>query len=582
MWRWLALGMCLLLVGCATPAPSASLLPPTATRPTSPTPTAPPTATSTAAPTAAPTIVIGLLTPTLTPTFTTPPLATPTLAATAAFTPGLRGLPEPVFPEPLGVQIHFQQPVPGEVAALHAAGFGLVRHDLFWSEIERERGVYDFSGYDGLVAALSRQGLRILLILDYGNGLYDNGRSPHTDESRAAFARFAATAARRYRRYDILWEIWNEPNIDRFWHPEPNARDYALLAITTAAAIRRADPTAVVIAPAVVHFQPEYWTTLGELGLFRWVDAVSVHPYGVGEPEDALEGYLWLRRLIDHYSPAWRAPIVNSEAGYSSLAGGFSEQAQAQYLARQSLFSMAHDVRFSVWYDWRNNGTDPAEIEHNFGVVTYAFERKPAYYAARTLAETLDGYRFVRRMAVGGPDDYVLLFQKDASLALAAWTVTTTHTITLPLPLAEVEVVEMLGTRGVLFSGPEAFELPLGPAPRYVLLGAADALAPLAGWRPYETFHRAAEGVRVVVDNPFANPRHTLLEVRIGREVVGATEIAVPPGETRHARIPVDVARIPAGALSRAGDARAEVRCTPVDRALWPLQGAVIWVQVTP
>ncbi len=575
---WLMAGAIwlLLLAGCASPAPSASLAPPTATLPASATPPPTPTLraiTPTPDPTAVPPIVIGMLTPTITPTLGASPTPAPTPTGAAI----RQSLPEPVFPEPFGVQIHFKQPEPGEIAALQGAGFGLVRRDLFWSEIEQQRGIYDFSEYDAMMAILARQGLRVLLILDYGNGLYDGGLPPHTDTGRAAFARFAAAAARRYRRYDVIWEIWNEPNISRFWYPEPNAEDYARLAIVTASAIRRADPTAVVIAPAVVHFQPEYWTVLGEMGLFRWVDAVSVHPYGVGEPEDALPHYLWLRRLIDYHSPAWPAPIVNSEAGYSSMEGGFTEAAQANYLARQALFSMAHDVRFSVWYDWRNNGENPAELEHNFGTVTYGFDRKPAYYAARTLARTLDGYRFARRMAVGGPDDYVLLFQRGESLALAAWTVAETGVITLPLPLAAVEVVEITGARSELQPGDAGFALTLGPAPRYVLLGDAPALARMAGWQPYAAFHRItpSEGARVVVENPFPSPRHAELQVRVAGEVVGRTEVAVPPGGVIHARVPVDGAGF-------SGDTRAEVVFIPVDEALLPLQSAVIWLQFAP
>ena len=52
-----------------------------------------------------------------------------------------------------------------------------------------------------------------MFILDYGNRLYDHGQAPRSDSARAAFARFAAAAARHFRGQGVIWEIWNEPNI---------------------------------------------------------------------------------------------------------------------------------------------------------------------------------------------------------------------------------------------------------------------------------------------------------------------------------------------------------------------------------
>src|SRR4030095_10730234 len=104
-------------------------------------------------------------------------------------------LPPPVIPECLGVNIHFTDPKPGEMEMLAAGGFKWVRMDFTWAATEREKGVYDFTAYDRLVAHLDKHKLRALFILDYGNKLYDpDSASPHTDESRAAFARCAAAA----------------------------------------------------------------------------------------------------------------------------------------------------------------------------------------------------------------------------------------------------------------------------------------------------------------------------------------------------------------------------------------------------
>jgi len=54
-----------------------------------------------------------------------------------------------------------------------AAGFKFIRMDFVWSEIEQQKGVYDWSAYDELTANLDRRGIRAYYILDYSNPLYE-------------------------------------------------------------------------------------------------------------------------------------------------------------------------------------------------------------------------------------------------------------------------------------------------------------------------------------------------------------------------------------------------------------------------
>ena len=86
------------------------------------------------------------------------------------------------LPSGLGVNIHFTQPRAGEMKMLKEAGFGFVRMDFDWAQIEKEKGKYDFSAYDGLMKELDASGIGALFILDYVNPLYDQGQSPHTEQ----------------------------------------------------------------------------------------------------------------------------------------------------------------------------------------------------------------------------------------------------------------------------------------------------------------------------------------------------------------------------------------------------------------
>ncbi len=119
----------------------------------------------------------------------------------------------------MGVNIHFTDAQAGELEMLAAAGFRWVRMDLRWQDTEKSVGIYDFSAYDRLLASLDKFQIRALLILDYGNPLYDHGLPPSTDEDRLAFARWAVAAVTHFKDRGVLWEIWNEPNIQIFGSP---------------------------------------------------------------------------------------------------------------------------------------------------------------------------------------------------------------------------------------------------------------------------------------------------------------------------------------------------------------------------
>src|SRR5713226_7769594 len=83
------------------------------------------------------------------------------------------------FPSGFGVNIHFTDGQPGEIKMIAAAGFRWVRMDFKWDATEHERGVYDFSAYERLLADLDQYHIRALFILDYGNPLYGD-KPPRT------------------------------------------------------------------------------------------------------------------------------------------------------------------------------------------------------------------------------------------------------------------------------------------------------------------------------------------------------------------------------------------------------------------
>ncbi len=264
--------------------------------------------------------------------------------------------------------------------------------------------------------------------------------------------------------------------------PRPDARQYTALAVATAKAIRQAEPRATIIGPASAGFPWEFLETFLQSGVLQYLDAVSVHPYREphSPPETAAGDYQKLRTLIERYAPrakAGKIPILSGEWGYSTWNHGVSLETQAAFAARQQLSNLLNGVPLSIWYDWKNDGADPNENEHNFGTVLPDLTPKPTYVAIQTLTRELSGYRIVRRVALPSDRDYVLLCSNKAGARkLAAWTLGEPHQASLEVKLRREKRVTAVSGNGEsltpkLDSG--HLWLELTSAPQYVTLGRA-------------------------------------------------------------------------------------------------------------
>lgn len=403
----------------------------------------------------------------------------PFAVAEDATSPAIKAIFKPTVPQGLGVNIHFTDPRPGEMKMLAEAGLTWVRMDFSWGATERVKGRYDFSAYDRLLAALEEHKIRALLILDYRNRFYDDGLSPHSDEGRRAMARWAAAAAKRFQGRGILWEMYNEPNIF-FWKPKPNVEDYSLLAIEVGKALREAAPGEMYIGPATSRIDMPFLEACFKAGLLDYWCAVSVHPYRQKPPETAADEYTRLRALIDKYAPRGKqVPILSGEWGYSAAWRNYDEAKQGKFLPRQWLVDLANDVPLSIWYDWHDDGRDPKEPEHHFGMVKHdyfagrdpVYDPKPAYLAAKTLTAQLAGFRFDKRIAPGEPEDYVLAFGRDGEQRLAAWTTADApRTVTIPVKPGKYRLMGHTGQAlPNIMADAEGLRLTLTDAPQYVV-----------------------------------------------------------------------------------------------------------------
>jgi hypothetical protein len=377
----------------------------------------------------------------------------------------------------LGVNIHFTNPRPGEMAMLAAAGYRWVRMDFFWHMTETQAGHYDFSQYDTLMSTLTPYGIHPIFILDYGNSLYDNGFPPNDAAGRTAFANWVTAAVQHFQGRGIIWELWNEPNLDMFWQPHANVQDYIQLGLVVGQAIRATAPGEIFMGPTTSGIDINFLTACFQGGLLNYFDAVSVHPYRSGGPESVAADYARLRTLIDQYAPAGKfIPIVSGEWGFS--ATGIGDAQQGKLISREWLMNLSNNIPVSIWYDWHNDGTDPNNPEHNFGTVGNpyypsrdpVYDPKPAYQAATNLTTLLTGQTFQNRLGLGQSNDYALAFSDGISTRFVAWTTSSSHNATLHIPQGSYQEISNLGANlGTVTAGASGLTLMLTDSPIYLV-----------------------------------------------------------------------------------------------------------------
>lgn len=372
-----------------------------------------------------------------------------------------------------GVQTHFGQHRTGvdEILDLiKEARLGWIRDEVYWSEIEKEKGVFRFpAAYDNYLKAAQARGLQVLLILDFGNSLYSGSEkgAPATEVERQAFARYCREVVLRYKPFGIRhYEIWNEPNASMFWKPQPNPEDYAKLLEAAYKSCKEADPASTVLGCSTSGTDLDFIGRVLAAGGGRFMDAVSFHPYGQPlPPEKKLLADISKLKSLAPGKPLWI-----TEIGYPSYTGpsGVDEETQANYLVRTFLLAKASQAVARVsWYDFQNDGEDRAEAEFNFGLVRMDRSPKPAYRACRTMASVVRDLPLAEFRIVG--NTYLLRFEKGKERLIAVWRLGGAESTEIPCPNGMYMTIERDGESRTVEAKDSFLEISASEKPRYIM-----------------------------------------------------------------------------------------------------------------
>jgi polysaccharide biosynthesis protein PslG len=309
-----------------------------------------------------------------------------------------------------------------DIRKMRATGVRTFRFALSWPSVQPRRDVRNFGGVDLLVGDLAAQGIRPVPFI-YGSPSWVAKRPnrPPLGSARKqrAWRKFLASVVRRYKpggdywTGDYLgdhpgakpkpitaWQIWNEPNLPKYFSGNHITRKYAKLVKISNGAITAVDRRAkVVLAGLTGYARPRAWNFLDKLyrvnGIKRHFDVAALHPYAatIGQFRTELRR---IRGVMGRHHDG-RTALWLTEVGWGSAQTRFpltkGLRGQKRMLKRSFRLVLhkrrAWQIKRLFWFDWRDPRAD-AGVNCSFcdsaGLLKHNREPKPAYQAFRRFA----------------------------------------------------------------------------------------------------------------------------------------------------------------------------------------------------
>ncbi len=394
-----------------------------------------------------------------------------------------------------------------------------------WRFVNPAEDVYDWSKWDLLVQSAQAHNISVLASMGNGVPQWSNGACADcwrekpldlwTDPWESSdWYKYVYNFVERYdgdghndmpglQRPIKYYEMWNEPDLRQGWVPPAyiphqfngTVDDYVRLSAVGYAAVKAADPTALVVGPATAQTAGNTglldqwfiwdWPQWMAAGGLNYVDIVSFTRYPDQVDWDATN-YV---QLIMDYADANRGgkPVWLTETGFAGSSIDAS-QVKARDFARFTFQAWSYSfVERFFWYSYHepqygattgtgfpaNDSPAKAFITTTDGDSAIGFEPDPyfhpLYRASEVLLDVFGAFTASDHPAVISPNEQVRVyrFDKDGQTVWAAWIKATSGSqqINLDTNGRTVRMISLFGDDLGTFSGGT---LTLGPWPIYL------------------------------------------------------------------------------------------------------------------
>jgi len=289
---------------------------------------------------------------------------------------------------------------PEEYRLLDEMGVNWILRTFYWNDIEREKGVFNFTGYDEYVEIALRENKKIIAVLAYETSwLYPDGehKKQILPNDIPLFLNYVEKTVNHYKGKIDAWEIWNEPNII-FWRGP--RKDFFELSKQAAIKIRETDNNAYILGGGFWRAPRGFIKAMYKAGCFDNLDAVAFHPYAVN-PTGSMKAYDRFLNVLSEIN--YSGLIWITEAGYPT-AGWYPTKASLEefpsYIIKTIAGAASRGPRVLLWYqlfDFYNLNETPYlkfDSEKYFGLAYPDYQKKNGAFAYELCAKYLPGSNY--------------------------------------------------------------------------------------------------------------------------------------------------------------------------------------------
>jgi hypothetical protein len=305
---------------------------------------------------------------------------------------------------------------------MHSIKVQSLRMSIPWRLVQPRAGVFNWSSADSRIAALARNGITSAPVLwaspAWATGSNNPAVPPLKAKALRAWKKFVKAAVKRYKKGGEFWksnpelpqkpiktwQIWNEPNLPKYFakkgnphKPAPHAaKSYGKLVKASDKAVNQADKHGKVILAGISNnakkeqLAPDKFikTVLKVKKITKHFTAAALHPYAPSVKKYG-ERISEFRRALNK-GGAKKKKIWLSEVGWGSKKNrqGLNKglHGQAKILKQSFKQTLARRKKWKIerlyWFEWRDppKGTPKGcSFCPSAGLLRVNHTKKPAY-----------------------------------------------------------------------------------------------------------------------------------------------------------------------------------------------------------
>lgn len=315
-----------------------------------------------------------------------------------------------------GLSYHDQEYLDQYFKQLKDLGVEWVRWDVDWSRVQSKNSEqYDWTSIDRVAATAMKYNIYTLGIITYAPewarqaGCKSDYRCAPADPE--AFGKFSGMAAARYKGVINTWEIWNEPNMTKFWGLSPDVLAYGKILKSSYIQIKTANPKAFVLSGGLASvgdsnknmspltfvkklYVNEYQGYFDAVALHpytypalpsykawwnRWQQIVPIHQLMVTNGDE--EKKIWITEFGVPTGGPGKAYFANQLNEFRYGVDFMYENSQRYLMTDATNFYRQHIDWMGpfFWYSLKDSSNERSTSENFFGLLRYDGSKKPSY-----------------------------------------------------------------------------------------------------------------------------------------------------------------------------------------------------------